>query len=272
MAILGHVRGAVLYRRSGRREPFGKCRSDAWRMPKDIGAGELRLRTGINTGSVSEPILRSGKNTGSMSERYKAEIWLLRPFLLREGGVKKTGSGDIATCMASSQSPNPAGVYCDEEVESQMSPEEINLLKEEYFHLQKTVEDFDQRGLTIKAWSVTTSMAGIAAAFLHKNVDILIILSAISALTFWIIEAMWKSFQQCYYPRLRAIEKAFADQNVSEKPLQISSSWHAEFHRHALRRFFRAFLWPHVSLPHVLIVTVGVLFWVLRFIHWAPAH
>jgi hypothetical protein len=174
--------------------------------------------------------------------------------------------------MASSQSPNPAGVDSEWEAESNMSPEEISLLKEEYFHLQKTVEDFDQRGLTIKAWSITTSMAGIAAAFLHDNADILIILSAISALTFWIIEAMWKAFQQCYYPRLWAIEKVFANQNVSENPLQISSSWSAEFHRHALRKFFRAFLWPHVSLPHVLIVIVGVLFWILRFIHWAPAY
>jgi len=30
-----------------------------------------------------------------------------------------------------------------------------DLLKEEYFHLQDTVEDFDQKALTIKAWSVT---------------------------------------------------------------------------------------------------------------------
>ena len=50
-----------------------------------------------------------------------------------------------------------------------MDPGVIALLKEEYLHLQKTVEDFDQRTLTIKAWSVTTSMAGIAASSKSQN-------------------------------------------------------------------------------------------------------
>jgi hypothetical protein len=30
---------------------------------------------------------------------------------------------------------------------SQIDPDVVSLLKEEYFHLQKTVEDFDQRAL-----------------------------------------------------------------------------------------------------------------------------
>jgi hypothetical protein len=50
-----------------------------------------------------------------------------------------------------------------------MTDDRIALLKEEYFHLQKTVDDFDQRTLNIKAWSVTTSMAGIATSFLHDK-------------------------------------------------------------------------------------------------------
>lgn len=41
-------------------------------------------------------------------------------------------------------------------------------MKEEYFHLNEIVEDFDQKALTIKAWSVTLSMAGIGVAFTQK--------------------------------------------------------------------------------------------------------
>src|SRR5436309_6004811 len=48
-----------------------------------------------------------------------------------------------------------------------MDPKIVELLKDEYLH--KTVDDFDQRTLTIKAWSVTTSMVGIAASFLHRD-------------------------------------------------------------------------------------------------------
>jgi len=34
----------ALYRKGGRREPFGRCLSQAWRMAKDLRAGEERRR------------------------------------------------------------------------------------------------------------------------------------------------------------------------------------------------------------------------------------
>lgn len=63
-----------------------------------------------------------------------------------------------------------------------MEPAVVALLKEEYFHLQRTVEDLDQRILTIKAWSVTTSMAGIAASFFNKDANTLCLPAALSDL------------------------------------------------------------------------------------------
>jgi len=145
-----------------------------------------------------------------------------------------------------------------------MLPEEYSLLKEEYFHLQKAVEDFDQRGLTIKAWSVTASLAGIAASFHRDGSTLLCLLAAAASFSFWLIEALWKSFQQCFYPRLLAIENAFLNTDRSEKPLQISTQWKKAFRDRTLRRFFTVFFWPHVMLPHVLIVIGGVLIWVCR--------
>jgi hypothetical protein len=82
---------------------------------------------------------------------------------------------------------------------------DMEFVRQEYFHLQKTVEDFDQRTLTIKAWSVTVSIAGVGAAFTQKA-SVLLILAAASALLFWIIEALWKSFQLAYFHRIRTIE------------------------------------------------------------------
>src|SRR5437868_6915089 len=100
----------------------------------------------------------------------------------------------------------------------------VGLLKEEYFHLQKTVEDFDQRTLTIKAWSVTTSMVGIAASFLHSEASALSLLAALASLSFWMTEALWKEFQQCYYPRIRALERALATGNATKRPFRINET------------------------------------------------
>jgi hypothetical protein len=35
----------------------------------------------------------------------------------------------------------------------------LDLLRGEYFHIQRVAEDFDAKSLTIKSWSVTLSMA-----------------------------------------------------------------------------------------------------------------
>jgi hypothetical protein len=146
-----------------------------------------------------------------------------------------------------------------------MDPEVLTLLKEEYFHLQKTVEDFDQRTLTIKAWSVTTSMAGIAASFLHsEHSAALSLLAALASLSFWMTEALWKEFQQCYYPRIRALERAFSTGDTTEVPFQINKSWSETFHSYDLKRFIQVFIWTHVMFPHVFIVIGGVVIWIIR--------
>jgi hypothetical protein len=144
-----------------------------------------------------------------------------------------------------------------------MNPEVIALLKEEYFHLHKTVEDFDQRTLTIKAWSVTTSMIGIAASFLHNDARVLSLLAALASLSFWMTEALWKEFQQCYYPRIRELEHAFATGNTAERPFRINQTWSQTYHSYDLKRFVRSSLWPHIMFPQVFIVVVGTGIWIV---------
>ena len=143
---------------------------------------------------------------------------------------------------------------------------ELTFLKEEYLHIQKTIEDFDQRALTIKAWSVTLSMAGIGAAFTQK-VPILLLLAAAASLCFWIVEALWKTFQNAYYPRVEEIERFWRGEQASLRPFQIASSWIGGWRQRKTRRIL---LWPHIMLPHVLVAIAGVVIWVadqyLRFI------
>jgi hypothetical protein len=157
-------------------------------------------------------------------------------------------------------------------------------LKEEYFHLQKTVEEFDGRTLTIKAWSVTFSATGLALAY-QQRVPILLLVAAGSAIVFWLIEMLWKLYQRAFYARLSEIELYLRNPvNRTIVPLQIRHSWHASFWgtppREAAgaenradandtaapqgprkRLWLRVALFPGVMLPHVLVAAAGGALW-----------
>jgi len=136
------------------------------------------------------------------------------------------------------------------------------LLAQEYFRLQEAVEAFDSRALTIKAWSVTFSAAGLGLAY-QQETPVLLLIAAGSALAFWLVEAMWKVSQQSYYQRIRAIEAHFRGDKATV-PLQIAASWHRSFiARGRYRDALRLMAWPHVAMPHVLVAIAGVALWLL---------
>jgi hypothetical protein len=133
-----------------------------------------------------------------------------------------------------------------------------DFLRQEYFQLQKAVEDFDQRSLTMKGWSVTASMAAIGAAF-TQTTPALFLLASVSAFLFWVIEALWKSFQQAYYPRIREIEDFMRGVEREEfSSPDIAHSWSAAWRKTS---FTRIMWWGHVCLPHVAIAFAGILLW-----------
>lgn len=135
-----------------------------------------------------------------------------------------------------------------------------DLVKEEYFHLQKTVEDFDQRGLTIKAWSVTLSMGGIAAAFTQKQPGLLL-LASLSAILFWLIEAIWKRFQLAYYYRIKNIEAYLSGESPDGfSAPRITRDWSTGFRQYSLQRVI---WWPQIFLPHLVVALFGVVSWVV---------
>lgn len=97
-------------------------------------------------------------------------------------------------------------------------------LQAEYFYLQGVIEEFDSRALTIKAWSISFSLAAIAGAF-ASQAYLVFLVAFVSALLFWFLEATWKSFQLGYYQRAEAIERHFQGEAAPIAPLQIGATW-----------------------------------------------
>src|SRR3954471_1551257 len=96
-------------------------------------------------------------------------------------------------------------------------PTNDELLAREYLELMKAVGEFDSRALTIKAWSVTFSAAGLTAAYVYDK-PIILLIAALSALVFWVVEALWKISQRAHYPRMIEIEAHFADPAAHATP------------------------------------------------------
>jgi hypothetical protein len=144
----------------------------------------------------------------------------------------------------------------------------ISLLKDEYLLLQKFYEDFDGRVVTIKGWSATVGLAALGGGFYQSR--FLWLFAAGAAAIFWLVEALWKSFQYMYAPRIQEMEKAFRDDNFdSIAPLQVYSSWFEQLQKHGFGLLGNARL-GIVAFPHFVTVIVGiVLFWLhaIGFIH-----
>lgn len=100
---------------------------------------------------------------------------------------------------------------------------------------------------------------------IYAKVPALFLLASASAMSFWVIEAIWKSFHQAYYPRIRVIQAFMRGVGTDEfSPPDISHSWTAAWRRNS---FVSILCWSHVCLPHVAIVVAGLLLWVLN-----PSH
>ena len=137
---------------------------------------------------------------------------------------------------------------------------DLDLVKEEYFHLQKIVEDFDQRGLTIKGWSVTVSLAGVAAALTQKQ-PALLLLAAFTAVLFWLIEAIWKRSQLAYYFRLETIESFLNGENPEGFTApRITRDWKTGAKRYS---FMYAMFLPRIFLPHSVIAVASLCLWLV---------
>ena len=131
----------------------------------------------------------------------------------------------------------------------------IGLLKDEYLLLQKFYEDYDARIMGIKGWSTTICLAALGGGFYQSK--LLWLFAAGSGIVFWILDAVWKSFQYNYSPRIVIFEEAFRSGNLENiEPLQIYTSWFRA-HRSNKLKFLRSIGMTIVWFPHIIPVIAG---------------
>lgn len=134
---------------------------------------------------------------------------------------------------------------------------EDSMLKEEYLYIQSVIERFDGRMLTIKTWSVSFSLVALGGAF-TAHTEKFFLIASLSALMFWLIEGFWKTFQYAYYDRSGKLEEYFAGKRKKLKPMQIGSSWYANWKKGGGERLVRIMKWPHVYMPHTVVFLLGI--------------
>ncbi len=139
--------------------------------------------------------------------------------------------------------------------------EKRELLKSEYLHLQSVIEDFDQRALTVKTWSISFSFAALGGAF-AANAPIVLLVASVSALIFWFLEGQWKTFQYAYYSRSETIEEFFAGKIQDLAPMQIGTSWRSDWNEGGIKRLLWIIRWPHVAMPHIAVFVIGLIVYV----------
>lgn len=161
-------------------------------------------------------------------------------------------------------------------------------LMAEYYRIVSVVAEFDQRLLTVKGWGVTFALATLALGFQQNHYGLFLVAAA-SALSFWLVEGSIKIHQTRYYPRMGDIEviayELFGRETDSGRvsaPL-IDWSWftappringgQAKGDPRTPKRWpdinsepgrnRRIMLYPHVALPHIVVVIVGSVLFIL---------
>lgn len=151
----------------------------------------------------------------------------------------------------------------------------------EYFALNAEVAAFDQRLLTIKGWGVTLGLAALGFGFQYRSYGMFLVATT-SGVAFWALEAVTKRHQMRHYPRIREIEvnrcvRATEEERPYSAP-RISWSWYrapAIFAGRdtrgrtlpemfsSSRAYQRSWLLPHIAIPHIVTVLVGLVLFLL---------
>jgi hypothetical protein len=127
---------------------------------------------------------------------------------------------------------------------------ELELLKQEYFFLQTTIEDYNKQIWIIKALGISGTGAVIGLALQQKQGFIALIGCAIP-LFFWILESQWKHFQRGFYPRVAEIEKILTMEYCLRSPA-IFCEWSRALKRNITPQR-NGYLWDGLFNPTVFI-------------------
>lgn len=144
-----------------------------------------------------------------------------------------------------------------------LSAFELELLRQEYFFLQTTIEDYNKQIWVIKALGITGTGAAIVLALQQKQSLIVLIGAAIPAF-FWVLESQWKHFQRGFYSRVFAIEEILVKECNLKGPA-IFGDWCRAFKRNTATKR-NGYLWegllnPSVFISYVLEIGFLLLLW-----------
>lgn len=138
------------------------------------------------------------------------------------------------------------------------------LLIQEYFFLQTTVEEYNKQIWLIKALGITGTGATLALVIQQKQ-ELIALIGCAIPIFFWILESQWKHFQRGFYPRIAKIESILLQDSSLHAPA-IFSSWCQRFNRSATPKR-KGYIWdgllnPSVCATYILeIVFLLLLYW-----------
>lgn len=90
------------------------------------------------------------------------------------------------------------------------------------------------------------------------KVPFLWLFAACASLVFWAVEAVWKSFQYMYAPRIALLEEAFLTEAFDKvAPFQIYTSWFEALERNGFHFLVNMRL-GIVMFPHIVTLIAGV--------------
>ena len=133
---------------------------------------------------------------------------------------------------------------------SPLSLYELDLLKQEYFFLQTTIEDYNKQIWLIKALGITGTGAVITLA-LQQTQPLIPLIGIAIPIFFWILESQWKHFQRGFYPRIAKIE-TILQQDCGLRCPAIYTGWSSTFKREPISKR-QGYLWDGLLNPSVFI-------------------
>ena len=141
---------------------------------------------------------------------------------------------------------------------------ELELLKQEYFFLQTTIEDYNKQIWIVKALGITATGAVIGLSLQQKQ-NLIALIGCAIPIFFWILESQWKHFQHGFYPRIFKIESTFKDKYNLLSPF-IFSEWNQSFKRNIPYKR-KGYLWDGLLNTSVMISYILEIVFLLSF-YW----
>ncbi len=141
------------------------------------------------------------------------------------------------------------------------------MLKQEYFFLQNTIEDYNKQIWVIKALGISGTGAVIGLTLSQKQ-GLFALVGCAIPLFLWILESQWKHFQRGFYPRVAEIEKILTLEYGLRSPA-IFGEWSRALKRNITPQR-PAYLWdglfnPTVYVSYVLEIVFLLLLSFIKF-------